>query len=1170
MTTVGSALQLPLETAAQNDQLWKIIEKQRLIIQNLQKTLTQVRTERDHLLKKCRDCDPSDQASTDSSDASIPSRIGQEEVIYSEIQESTLQHLSVAEQGDSLPQGPIPPPRSPYRQNSGKDASTGNLTAITTHLTYSNVSSATNSPQHYYHSEKEVSPVSDQASFYGSLSLKIPPYSASSSPTSQESTSTRDQNRQGANDTMSTSRLYESYPSSSSTDESTLSTDIKSEAIETSVEIDTLIPPVRKESHQHKEQPPIEQTMASAETPTSAGGQKPSRPKRTRQDVSVPFARTLGQEFVHYSLMTSAASTISLAYLNPKSKLEIDLAEAAAKRKRLDTPEKKTLRENSATLAVKVISSNIRSNEKGKEVMYFTIAITKASEAEPGQTEELWRIEKLYSEFLSLDSLVCILTWIGKRLLQVRYIGKKIGKLPDKALFTTHAPNKVDQRKSAIEKYLNHAIQIQLRNNDCLHEFLSTSRVEMKESPIYPPGRKYGYLTKRGKNFGGWKARYFVLENSDLLYYDVKDGNLLGCIALFNAQIGRQVAQTQNSSEASTDNKAFRHAFLILESKKTAPNGVQRHVLCAGSDSERDLWVEALTNYINTPSLADEEEILKREQIMKSTRKIKKLYKPSANDPAFLEQFDNNVGSQTHKPFHLLRSTSDTTLIPSESMLSDISDTSTLSSNREEGTHILHHRSSMDHLSSYQKNYSKRNSISFSPREGPDTIQNSYYLARPITPLEGQQKNSLDNEVEPPVDFEVKKAKQRMNRRTFWGKRIFTSSSNESQGDFLQSAHSMNSTNPNTQNSPYGGLRGFITRGNFDNSEKSKSSNQSQVKSLRPVFGVSLEEAVRISRISDKYELPAIVYRCIEYLEANKAVDEEGIYRLSGSAMKIKELKERFNQENSLFVEGDVQLLDSEEYHDPHVIAGLLKMWLRELPNNVLTIELIKEFLLVIDLNDREERVAELGRLVSVLPLANYTLLRSLSAHLVCIVQNAEVNKMTIRNIGIVFSATLGIPIGIFNLFLTEFNDVFWAEDSLDPVVINTPNTLGYDPILYHQNQELYGFFPPKEESSTINNNLTVNYGVSSQEEMVRSNRNSMHYMDGAPQAMVGLEMRIDVISIEDEDEADNDLNLSEDDALYNGENDASYHEENDASYQKENDTSYNNENNLYLYHSLH
>lgn len=60
----------------------------------------------------------------------------------------------------------------------------------------------------------------------------------------------------------------------------------------------------------------------------------------------------------------------------------------------------------------------------------------------------------------------------------------------------------------------------------------------------------------------------------------------------------------------------------------------------------------------------------------------------------------------------------------------------------------------------------------------------------------------------------------------------------------------------------------------------------------RAVFGVPLENALSIAQIAN---LPAIVFRCIEYLEAKKADQEEGIYRLSGSSAVIKNLKDRFN-----------------------------------------------------------------------------------------------------------------------------------------------------------------------------------------------------------------------------------------------------------------------------------
>jgi len=107
----------------------------------------------------------------------------------------------------------------------------------------------------------------------------------------------------------------------------------------------------------------------------------------------------------------------------------------------------------------------------------------------------------------------------------------------------------------------------------------------------------------------------------------------------------------------------------------------------------------------------------------------------------------------------------------------------------------------------------------------------------------------------------------------------------------------------------------------------------------RAVIGVALDESLAVAQIAT---LPAIVFRCIQYLEAKRADQEEGIYRLSGSSAVVKQLRERFN------AEGDVDLLACDEFWDPHAIAGLLKSFLRELPASILTRELHLQFLHVI------------------------------------------------------------------------------------------------------------------------------------------------------------------------------------------------------------------------------
>lgn len=103
--------------------------------------------------------------------------------------------------------------------------------------------------------------------------------------------------------------------------------------------------------------------------------------------------------------------------------------------------------------------------------------------------------------------------------------------------------------------------------------------------------------------------------------------------------------------------------------------------------------------------------------------------------------------------------------------------------------------------------------------------------------------------------------------------------------------------------------------------------------------------------------IPSVVYRCIEYLEHMDAAKEEGIYRLSGSNSAIRMLKDKFNAGSCLQrtqlngIEGDVDLVNSKDYHDVHAVAGLLKLYLRELPSTVLTRERHAEFLHIVGMS---------------------------------------------------------------------------------------------------------------------------------------------------------------------------------------------------------------------------
>ncbi|CAG8556213.1 10285_t:CDS:2 [Cetraspora pellucida] len=702
-------------------------------------------------------------------------------------------------------------------------------------------------------------------------------------------------------------------------------------------------------------------------------------------------------------------------------------------------------------IAVKVVGSNKKTNDKGKEVLTFIISVGQARVVDGrivGMEKELWRVEKFYSDFLSLD---------GK--LKQRHSKNtinKIGKLPDKNLFHNNAPSKVDQRKVALEQYLQHIISLPLRDSNDLCKFLSTNVIEQDDKDYQQTGYKEGYLTKKGKSFGGWKSRFFVLKSPILEYYESKDGSHLGSIRLTHAQIGRQ----QSSNDTDKDNEnSYRHAFLILEPKPGSKTQNTRHVLCAESDAERDEWVEALLQYVGVT----EEEAQRRRQKKEKEKQMKDTNKA-----------ERKKGNND--------SISSTSTIRSEASVAYGHQNDQISQNDQWSesknvqptlgvsvSHIQKRSSMLEEIERIRK-------YSGTPEPRDASPSSSQVIA--VVSSNSSSQGSSTRRDRPHDDQTAEKRKN--SRKTFFG--------------------SM-----------------------FGSKDDKKKYNEIRPDVSKIVFGIPLDQAIAVARIKEGYELPAVVFRCIEYLDANDADKEEGIYRLSGAAMTLKHLKDRFN------VEGDVDLLNQGEYYDVHAVAGLLKLYLRELPTSVLTRELHMEFVNVVDLLDRRDRINELGRLVSSLPLANYTLLRALTGHLIRVVQNSEINKMTVRNIGIVFSPTLGIPAGVFSLFMAEFDYIFTNSNGVAaPKTIEANHKKNYQPSTNvfstkstSDNQQLKDANPNEDPTSPT--------ALRRREITSRSNRNGVYYMNGASDVVVVLERKLSVTKSSPRRNERNDDSLGED-----------------------------------------
>jgi RalA-binding protein 1 len=76
-------------------------------------------------------------------------------------------------------------------------------------------------------------------------------------------------------------------------------------------------------------------------------------------------------------------------------------------------------------------------------------------------------------------------------------------------------------------------------------------------------------------------------------------------------------------------------------------------------------------------------------------------------------------------------------------------------------------------------------------------------------------------------------------------------------------------------------------------------------------------------------------------------------------------------------------------------------------------------------MDERVKKIQTFNVLVHKLPRVNFELLQAMSSFLIQIIDNSAMNKMTVRNVGIVFAPTLNIPAPLISMFLTDFPEIF-------------------------------------------------------------------------------------------------------------------------------------------------
>lgn len=178
-----------------------------------------------------------------------------------------------------------------------------------------------------------------------------------------------------------------------------------------------------------------------------------------------------------------------------------------------------------------------------------------------------------------------------------------------------------------------------------------------------------------------------------------------------------------------------------------------------------------------------------------------------------------------------------------------------------------------------------------------------------------------------------------------------------------------------------------------------KAKNKKEEVAAAVYFGVSIED------LGNKYvkgDIPILVTQCIDFLRRNNAYQQTGLFRISGSTMLINEMKDAVEKNGSI----DFSQF-SPEVHD---VTGLLKLYIRKLPQPLFTVRFYSSFLKAIQNADSERRKANVRKLLWGLPARNLQTILAVLKYLFEVGEHHETNKMTFSNLALVLAPNMLRP----------------------------------------------------------------------------------------------------------------------------------------------------------------
>ncbi|KAM8703289.1 hypothetical protein ACLKA7_007984 [Drosophila subpalustris] len=183
-----------------------------------------------------------------------------------------------------------------------------------------------------------------------------------------------------------------------------------------------------------------------------------------------------------------------------------------------------------------------------------------------------------------------------------------------------------------------------------------------------------------------------------------------------------------------------------------------------------------------------------------------------------------------------------------------------------------------------------------------------------------------------------------------------------------------------------------------------------------PIFGVSVSLATERSRCHDGVDLPLVVRDCIDYLQQEQNLKAEQIYKVEPIKTRLMHYKRLYNNR-----EYDASV---DELNIP-TACSLIKLFFSELPEPVLTTDLVARFEEVASHSKVRKQQAELQQLLEQLPKCNRTLLAWMMLHFDAVIQQERYNKLNAQSLAMLLSPNLQMSHRLMVALLCHCTNLF-------------------------------------------------------------------------------------------------------------------------------------------------